>query len=66
MLVKKVCQDCNSENIEADAWAEWDVHLQQWKLLTVLSYVHCKDCASPTQIINTPLFIEHPSLEKLS
>ncbi len=43
--LKMVCSRCGSENVRADAYAEWDVDNQKWELTTTFDKGSvCEDC----------------------
>jgi hypothetical protein len=42
--LKPVCAVCGSENVVADAWAEWDVEKQDWELRSTFDDKFCEDC----------------------
>jgi hypothetical protein len=42
--IKIVCDECGSDNVVRDAWAEWDVEKQEWVLRTVFDFGKCEDC----------------------
>ena len=41
---KPVCTLCGSDEIYADAWAEWDTIAQHWVLCSTFDHKHCVDC----------------------
>lgn len=44
-----VCRRCKSDNILADAYAQWDFGTQQWVLSNVYElHAHCNDCGDQT------------------
>ena len=47
-MSKMVCAHCGSENVVADAWAEWSG--KEWVLSTVFDYRHCNDCDGKTTV----------------
>ena len=43
--IKKVCSTCGSEDVLADAYAEWDVAAQDWVVQDVMDKGHfCNKC----------------------
>lgn len=44
MKIKMVCSECGSEDVLADAWAEWDIDTQEWVLQTTFDEKFCPDC----------------------
>lgn len=50
--IRKICAECGSENVVADAWAEWDEYAQDWVLANVFDYEFCQACESETTIKN--------------
>lgn len=51
MRLKMICENCGSENVMHDAWAEWDFDNQQWTLGNVFDYAYCTDCDGETHIV---------------
>lgn len=41
---KPVCSCCGSEQVLADAWAEWCSETQKWVLYNTFDNSHCRDC----------------------
>jgi len=50
MKIKKVCSNCGSENIVADAYAVWSIELQNWELAGVYDNTTCIDCEVEDEI----------------
>jgi hypothetical protein len=50
MKEKPICTRCGSDDILADAWAEWDVEAQQWVLRTTFDDKHCEACEGECRI----------------
>ena len=42
--VKIVCEECGSDEVVSDAYAEWDVALQEWVMTSVCDTVVCGEC----------------------
>jgi len=55
MKIKIVCRDCGSEKVMRDAWAEWDVVSQQWRLKSVFDQAYCDDCDAETKLVELEL-----------
>lgn len=53
--IKMVCEDCGSENVMIDAWAVWDVDLQEWVLGPTFDHSHCDDCEGDAHIAEVPI-----------
>jgi hypothetical protein len=54
--VKMVCCECGSEDVLADAYAEWDAVAQVWELVeTFPKGAYCSDCGCGTRIEEQPL-----------
>lgn len=55
---RMVCVYCGSEQVLADAWAEWDYEQQRWVLHEVMNGVDCcADCEGETvieEVVDTP------------
>lgn len=45
------CKTCGSENVLRDAWAVWNVELQQWELDQIFDHAICDDCGGETKLI---------------
>jgi len=45
-----VCSTCGSDDVVADAWAEWDVEKQEWVLRTHFDDKFCNDCEGSTHV----------------
>lgn len=52
--VRMVCEECSSEHVTRDAWAEWDADQQEWVLGAVYDYAFCHDCEAETHILEVP------------
>lgn len=49
--VKMVCRECGSEDVLADAYAEWNVELQQWEVQNVFDKgSFCQQCDGECRI----------------
>jgi uncharacterized OB-fold protein len=44
------CGKCGSTVVTRDAWAEWDVALQDWQLGAVYDYAYCHSCEAETRL----------------
>lgn len=54
-LVRMVCSTCGSEDVYADAYAEWDVANQCWKVANTFDKgAHCGACDGETRIDEVP------------
>ena len=49
------CANCGGNNVLKDAYASWNVELQQWELSTVFDHTVCDDCDSTSSPIETPI-----------
>lgn len=38
------CASCGSENVKADAYAEWNPELQMWEIVSLFDNTDCEDC----------------------
>jgi hypothetical protein len=45
-----VCRDCGGNNVTRDAWAEWDIEIQDWVLGSAFDYAFCHDCEAETTL----------------
>ena len=52
MKIKKVCEECGSDNVTINANAEWDVETQSWELLSTYEHSWCSDCYDDINIID--------------
>jgi hypothetical protein len=54
--VKMVCAHCGSEDVVADAYAEWDVESQTWEITQTFDKGgYCSQCDGETRIERRPL-----------
>jgi hypothetical protein len=53
--VRMVCEDCGSEEVSRDAWADWNVKTQDWELGAVFDYAYCHRCQGDARIEKGPL-----------
>ena len=53
--VRMVCEDCGSEEVTRDAWAQWNVETQDWELGAVFDYAYCHRCQREAHIEEVPL-----------
>lgn len=44
------CKTCDSENVLKDAYAEWDVMLQEWVIQNVFDDSYCETCEGECKI----------------
>jgi hypothetical protein len=42
--IAMVCIFCGSQDVRVDAWAEWDVRNQRWKLAETFDAAFCNSC----------------------
>jgi len=52
MAFKKVCKECGSDDIWADAAAEWCVDSQAWVLGSTFDHVECRKCDGRTEALD--------------
>lgn len=50
--IRKFCDHCGSENVYADALAQWDFEGQRWELSSTFDSSYCKDCDEETGIVD--------------
>ena len=52
MKICFVCSVCNSAEVVADAYAEWNMETQAWELQNVFEYgiSYCNACDGPTSL----------------
>lgn len=48
--IKIICATCGSDDVQRDAWAEWDMDKQEWVLGTVFDAGHCEVCGGDTSL----------------
>ncbi|PWT88727.1 MAG: hypothetical protein C5B56_08310 [Proteobacteria bacterium] len=54
--VRMVCSECDSEDVLADAYAQWDPMSQVWELVeTFPKGAYCAGCGCGTRIEEQPL-----------
>jgi len=42
--VRPVCDQCGSDDIRIDAFVEWNISKQDWKIKEVTDFIVCNDC----------------------
>lgn len=52
---KPICATCGGDNVLKDAWARWDVELQEWQLDNVFDDAFCEDCDSARKLKWVPI-----------
>jgi hypothetical protein len=53
--VRMVCSHCGSDDVRADAYAEWDVESQKWEIAqTFEKGAYCNECDGETRIEERP------------
>lgn len=51
-----VCRHCGSEDVLADAYAEWDVEEQKWVISNIFDKgAYCNSCDGESRIEEVPL-----------
>lgn len=55
LKLRMVCEDCGSEEVTRDAWAQWNVEMQDWELGAVFDYAYCHRCQRDAHIEERPL-----------
>jgi len=56
--VRIVCSHCGSDEVRADAYAEWDVESQKWEIAqTFEKGAYCNQCDGETRIEERPLSV---------
>ncbi len=50
-----VCENCGSDLIARDAWAEWNVEEQDWVLGAAFDYTFCHKCEAETHWVEVEL-----------
>ena len=61
---KVVCSECGSENVLKDAYVEWNMAAQEWKIQQVFDKAAiCGDCGGETSLdwIRLDMALPHPS-----
>ena len=46
-----VCEQCGSEDVGIDAYAEWSVEEQEWVLASTYDAAHCTMCDGETTLV---------------
>ena len=46
-----ICSDCKSDDVLADAYAEWDIDSQKWVISNTFSNSFCNSCEGETKLI---------------
>jgi hypothetical protein len=52
---RMVCAACGSEEVTREAWAEWDVEAQDWRLGAVFDHAWCHRCQRSARIGEVPV-----------
>jgi hypothetical protein len=52
--VTYVCENCGSDIVTLDAWAEWDPEAQKWALGATFDYTFCHTCEEETHLREVP------------
>jgi hypothetical protein len=56
--VKMVCAHCGSDEVRADAYAQWDVEAQEWEVAQTFDKgAYCSKCDGETRIEELPLAV---------
>lgn len=50
-----VCENCGSDLVTRDAWAEWSVDEQDWVLGAAYDYTFCHGCEAETHLVEVEL-----------
>ena len=53
--VTYVCENCGSDLVTLDAWAEWDVDEQEWTLGATYEHTFCHKCEAETHLVQVEL-----------
>jgi hypothetical protein len=54
--IRIVCSHCGSEDVRADAYAQWDVDSQSWEIAQVFEKgAFCSQCDGETRIEKRPI-----------
>lgn len=49
--IRVVCAECGSANVGRDAWAVWDIALQDWELDEVFDQGYCFMCDEDARLV---------------
>ena len=50
-----ICENCGSDLVTRDAWAEWDFDEQNWVLGAAFDYTFCHKCEAETHMVEVEL-----------
>lgn len=53
--IQILCATCGSTDVSRDAWAKWDVGLQQWTMRDVYDHAYCHTCDHETRLTEAKL-----------
>jgi hypothetical protein len=53
--VTYLCEQCGSDLVTLDAWAEWDVDAQKWVLGATYDHTYCHKCDGETHLVEVEL-----------
>jgi len=54
-MISIVCSTCGSDEVNRDAWAEWDEDRQEWVLSAVFDNGYCQVCEGDSRLKEVPL-----------
>ena len=50
-LVEYACERCSGVAVTRDAWAEWDLENQSWRLCETFDFAFCHTCHRETRLV---------------
>jgi hypothetical protein len=50
-----LCERCGSDLVTLDAWAEWNIELQEWVLGATYDQAFCHKCEGETHLVEVEL-----------
>ena len=59
--VDYVCRTCGGRCVTRDAWADWDLKAQRWKLGAAFDFAFCHDCEEETRLAEVALEARGPA-----
>ena len=54
-IIAIVCSTCGSDDVSRDAWAQWDIDIQEWTLRHVYDAGYCHRCDCEAHLEELPL-----------
>ncbi len=63
--IRKVCDECGSDDVRCDAFAAWDVEAQEWVLGSTYDAEHCEHCQGEARLVDEAIDPDAPELPEI-